>query len=268
MDKYKKFDENIDIFPDVSIEPVEDLPPFGETKVETRPQPVRRQDNDIFNTGSNPVEQEEEPPTIIIDEPTEIINDLPDQMETIDKPKRKGRGRAKKKYDAKPRTEKQLAVLEKARIARKKKADKKKEELESKQKATQPVKQLPVIEPTIDKLVNTNTIAKETTQEVRKVLPPPKSINDYDTFCDYMNKYNANRVQMVSANDQSHPNKLVKKNLLPRPPLIPNPKNNVQKIKKPVETILKPANIYDPNYALNMLTNRRTTSRFKDPFSR
>jgi hypothetical protein len=263
MDKYKKYDENIDIFPDVTIEAVEQIPELSETKIEPRSTQPRRKDDDIFNSGtSKPVkeeEEEEQPITIMIDEPTEIINDQPDQMETIDKPKRKGRGRAKKKYDAKPRTEKQLAVLEKARIARKTKADKKKADLEVKKQE---------IKPTNSKPVNITITPKEIPQEVRQVIAPPKSINDYETFCDYMNKYNANRVQMVSAGEQSHPNKIVNRNLLPRPPLIPNAKNNVEKIKKPVETISKPTNIYNPNYALNMLTNRRTTSRFKDPFSR
>ena len=63
---------------------------------------------------------------------------------------------------------------------------------------------------------------------------------------------------------------MIKQHLLPRPPLIPNPKNEVEKIKKTIPNIQKPANIYNnkTNYAMNLLTNRRTGSRFKDPFSR
>ncbi len=95
------------------------------------------------------------------------------------------------------------------------------------------------------------------------MFPIPKSINDFDTFCDYMDKYNQQRNKQKNI----HPNKMVNKNLLPRPPLIPNQKNQVHKIKKQVPVIEKPRNIYDPNYALNMLTNRRNTNRFKDPFN-
>jgi len=34
MDKYKKYDENIDIFPDVTIEAVEQIPELSETKID------------------------------------------------------------------------------------------------------------------------------------------------------------------------------------------------------------------------------------------
>ena len=84
-----------------------------------------------------------------------------------------------------------------------------------------------------------------------------------------MNKHNTTQQQMGTANGEAHPNKIVKKNLLPRPPLIANEKNKVEKIKKKVSIMEKPTNIYDPMYAINMLTNRgNSRSKFKDPFSR
>ena len=271
MDKYAKFDENLDIFPDVSIEPIEEvMEKLNEEEEEkTTPLPViKREQEDIFN-GMNQKENKiiEKSPTIVEDEASEIINDIPDKMETIDN-KRKGRGKAKKKYNTKPRTEKQLAVLEKARLARKLKADKKKEEKEKKG-----------INISISPTSNINRDKKEEEKkessfitpplmEVEKKREIPKSINDFDTFCEYMNKYNSNREQMRSAKEQSHPNKIVKKNLLPRPPMIKNEKNNVEKIKKKVSIMEQPRNIYDPNFAINMLTNKRASSRFKDPFSR
>ena len=82
-----------------------------------------------------------------------------------------------------------------------------------------------------------------------------------------MDRYNNNRMSRVTEINDVHPNKIVKKNLLPRPPLIAA-ERTVQKIKKKVSFMDKP-NVYDPMYAINMLSNRGSSrSRFKDPFSR
>jgi hypothetical protein len=261
MDKYKKYDEDLDIFPDVSIEPIESITGADseEEEIETTPQ-VRREQEDIFTTsvGKKLNKKIEKQPTIAEEEESIIINDEPDVMETIE-PKRKGRGKALKKYNAKPRTEKQLAVLEKARLARAKKRELKagiKMEISPKQEIKEEIKTKPIeTAPTI--------------VEVEDKPKIPKNINDFDTFCDFMNRYNTNRKQMGTANSEAHPNKLVNKNLLPRPPLIANEKNKVEKIKKKVAIMEKPTNIYDPMYAINMLTNRGSSrSKFKDPFSR
>ena len=253
MDKYKKYDEDLDIFPDVSIEPIESITGADSEEEYEEPTPqVRREQADIFATsvGKKVNKKIEKQPTIAEEEESIIINDEPDKMETIE-PKRKGRGKALKKYNAKPRTEKQLAVLEKARLARARKRELKntiKMEISPKQEIKE--------EKTEQPLETAPTVVKEKEE---------KNINNFDTFCDFMNRYNSNRQQMGSASDEAHPNKLVKKNLLPRPPLIANPKNNVEKIKKKVAIMEKPRNIYDPNYALNMLSNRRS-NKFKDPF--
>jgi hypothetical protein len=261
MDKYKKYDEDLDIFPDVSIEPIESITgaESEEEYEETTPQ-VRREQEDIFATsiGNKQNKKIEKQPTIAEEEESEIINDEPDKMETVE-PKRKGRGKAIKKYNTKPRTEKQLAVLEKARLARARKRELKagiKMEISPKQEIKE--------EKTEQPLETVPTVMKE--KQEKKI---PKNINDFDTFCDFMNRYNTNRQQMGTANSEAHPNKLVKKNLLPRPPLIANEKNKVEKIKKKVAIMEKPTNIYDPMYAINMLTNRGSSrSKFKDPFSR
>ena len=257
MDKYKKYDEDLDIFPDVSIEPIESITGADSEEEYEEPTPqVRREQADIFATsvGKKVNKKIEKQPTIAEEEESIIINDEPDKMETVE-PKRKGRGKAIKKYNTKPRTEKQLAVLEKARLARARKRELKagiKMEISPKQEIKE--------EKTEQPLETAPTVVEE--KQEKKI---PKNINDFDTFCDFMNRYNSNRQQMGSASDEAHPNKLVKKNLLPRPPLIANPKNNVEKIKKKVAVMEKPRNIYDPNYALNMLSNRRT-NKFKDPF--
>jgi len=269
MDKYAKYDNDLDIFPDVSIEPIESIidAESEEEELETTPM-VRREQEDIFATsvGNKKKIPTNLPPTIMEDEPSEIINDEPDKMETIDN-KRKGRGKAKKKYNAKPRTEKQLAVLEKARLARAKKR-----ELKNKDNTKKGINIK--ISPTTN--INRDKIEEKKTKPIEKATPLmevekkqeiPKNINDFDTFCDYMNKYNANRQQIEATKQEIHPNKIVKKNLLPRPPMIKNEKNNVEKIKKKVSIMEQPRNIYDPNYAINMLTNR-SKSRFKDPFNR
>ena len=261
MNKYAKYDSSLDIFPDVSIEPIESINGVDseEEEEETTPQ-VRREQEDIFTTsvGKKLNKKVENQPTIAEEEESIIINDEPDKMETIE-PKRKGRGKAIKKYNAKPRTEKQLAVLEKARLARAKKREEKKAikmEISPKQdkkeeKTEQPLETVP-------------TVMKE--KQEKKI---PKNINDFDTFCDFMNRYNTSTQQMGTGKDEAHPNKIVKKNLLPRPPLIANEKNKVEKIKKKVSIMEKPTNIYDPMYAINMLSNRGSSrSRFKDPFSR
>jgi len=261
MNKYEKYDSSLDIFPDVSIEPIESITGVDseEEEIETTPQ-VRREQEDIFTTsvGKKVNKKIEKQPTIAEEEESIIINDEPDKMETIE-PKRKGRGKALKKYNAKPRTEKQLAVLEKARLARAKKREEKKAikmEISPKQDKKEEIKTKPIEIPT-------------PSVEVEEKPIIPKNINDFDTFCDFMNRYNNNRQQMGTANDEAHPNKLVKKNLLPRPPLIANEKNKVEKIKKKVAIMEKPTNIYDPMYAINMLTNRGSSrSKFKDPFSR
>ena len=261
MNKYEKYDSSLDIFPDVSIEPIESINGVDseEEEIETTPQ-VRRGQEDIFTTdvGKKVNKKLEKQPTIAEEEESIIINDEPDVMETIE-PKRKGRGKALKKYNAKPRTEKQLAVLEKARLARAKKREEKKTikmEISPKQDKKEKIKTKPIETPTPP-------------MEVKEKPIIHKNINDFDTFCEYMNKYNTNRQQMGTANGEAHPNKIVKKNLLPRPPLIANEKNKVEKIKKKVSIMEKPTNIYDPMYAINMLTNRgNSRSKFKDPFSR
>ena len=253
MNKYKKFDENLDIFPDVTIEPIESIMEGNDDEEESKntTPSVRREQQDIFNN-KDATGTLSEGPVISKDEPSEIINDVPDKMETMDN-KRKGRGKAKKKYATKPRTEKQLAVLEKARLARKLKAEKK-------AKNNIKMEVTPIIQtPTPTAREPAPTIIEE---------PIKKNITDFAVFCEYMNKYNTNREQMRTTKEQTHPNKLVKKNLLPRPPLIKNEKNNVEKIKKKVQIMEQPRNIYDPGYALRMLTNRSTKNRFKDPFNR
>ncbi len=267
MDKFQKFDENIDIFPDVSIEPIEELMEAENEEDFEEPAPmVVRKQEEIFPSLSN--KKEEKAPVIVQDEPTVIEGDVPDKMEVV-VPKRKGRGKAKKPYNAKPRTAKQLAVLEKARLARKAKREKQEKE---KQNIKLDIKPTPTPPPTPEPKPEVKPQPKpqpktEVKPEQKKMFPIPKSINDFDTFCDYMDKYNQQR-NMRNQQKNIHPNKMVNKNLLPRPPLIPNQKNPVHKIKKTVPVMAKPKNIYDPNYALNMLTNRRNTNRFKDPFSR
>ena len=261
MNKYEKYDDTLDIFPDVSIQPIESITGAEDEEEEEETTPhVRREQEDIFATsgGKKQNKKIETAPTIVEEEESIIIDDKPDKMEVIE-PKRKGRGKAIKKYNAKPRTEKQLAVLEKARLARAKKRAEKdaiKMEISPKKEKQEEIKTKPIEN-------------KPTTMEVKEKPVIPKNINDFDTFCDFMNRYNTNREQMSVAKDEAHPNKIVKKNLLPRPPLIPNEKNNVQKIKKKVEVLAKPTNIYDPMYAINMLTNRKNPrNSFKDPFSR
>lgn len=260
MDKFQKYDENADIFPDVSIEPIEELMEAENEEDYEEPAPmVVRKQEEIFPSLST--KKEEKAPVIMQDEPTVIEGDTPDKMEVVEPVKRKGRGKAKKPYNAKPRTAKQLAVLEKARLARKAKREAKEKE---KQNIKLDIK--PVATPTPPP---TPTQPKpqpktEVKPEQKKMFPIPKSINDFDTFCDYMDKYNQQRNKQKNI----HPNKMVNKNLLPRPPLIPNQKNPVHKIKKQVPVIEKPRNIYSPDYALNMLTNRRNVNaQRKNPFS-
>ena len=49
MDKYEKYDSSLDIFPDVSIEPIESITgaESEDEEIETTPQ-VRREQEDIF----------------------------------------------------------------------------------------------------------------------------------------------------------------------------------------------------------------------------
>jgi hypothetical protein len=254
MDKYEKYDSSIDIFPDVSIEPIESITAVESDEEEEVVRPtVRRVQEDIFAVSReiSKKNSEKTQPTISEDTESVIIADEPDKMEVIE-PKRKGRGKALKKYNAKPRTEKQLAVLEKARLARAKKRELKnniKMEISPKEKK---------IEEKIEPVA---------VVEVEKEKIIPQDINDFDTFSKYMDRYNNNRMSRVTEINDVHPNKIVKKNLLPRPPLIAA-ERTVQKIKKKVSFMDKP-NVYDPMYAINMLSNRGSSrSRFKDPFSR
>jgi hypothetical protein len=264
MDKFQKFDENIDIFPDVSIEPIEELMEAEKEEDFEEPAPmVVRKQEEIFPSLSN--KKEEKAPVIVQDEPTVIEGDVPDKMEVV-VPKRKGRGKAKKPYNAKPRTAKQLAVLEKARLARKAKREKEEKEKQNIKLDIKPVA-TPTPPPTPEPKPQPKPQPKTEVKPEQKIPKSiPKSINDFDTFCAYMDKYNQQRNQR-NQQKNIHPNKMVNKNLLPRPPLIPNQKNQVEKIKKTVPVIEKPKNIYDPNYALNMLTNRRNTNAYrKNPF--
>ena len=265
MDKFQKYDENIDIFPDVSIEPMEELMEAENEEDYEEPAPmVVRKQEEIFPSLSK--KKEEKAPVIMQDEPTVIEGDTPDKMEVIEPVKRKGRGKAKKPYNAKPRTAKQLAVLEKARLARKAKREAKEKEKQNIKLDIKPVV-TPTPPPTPEPKPQPKPQPKtEVKPEQKKMFPIPKSINDFDTFCDYMDKYNQQRNQR-NQQKNIHPNKMVNKNLLPRPPLIPNQKNPVHKIKKQVPVMEKPKNIYNPNYALDMLTNRRNVNRFKDPFN-
>ena len=101
MDKYKKFDDTLDIFPDVSIEPIESLDgaESEEEEIETTPQ-IRKEEDDIFSKSWKKQKKIIEQQAIISEEvESVIINDEPDKMETIE-PKRRGRGKAIKKYNA------------------------------------------------------------------------------------------------------------------------------------------------------------------------
>ena len=277
MDKYEKYDENRDIFPDITIVPdVESL--IGnesEEEIEESQPSVRHAEKDIF--------KRQKPPTISKDEPSEPIEDKPDVVvnEVI---KRKGRGKDKKVRKNMPRTEAQLAGLAKAReekaVKKKqfqeylKKEKKIKMEIQEKHKkdfllereqAKQvQAKQVEAKQVEAEQVEQMTKPPKQVVKEsVVKPVAPPPNINDFDTFCSFMNKYETAK-NIKSAHSQAHPNKMVSKNLLPRPPLEDNAKN-IPKVKKHVQTIAKP--VYDPLYAINMLGRKRQQS-FKDPFSR
>jgi hypothetical protein len=253
MDKYSKFD-NIDIFPDISIDPVEEIEEL-KTEEKVEPAPIKREPADIFK------QMEEKQPEISKDVPAVAIDDIPDEIinDAIGPPKKRGRGKDKQKRKV-GTTPKQLEGLAKARAARQVKLKFERENkltIEEDRKIKSDAKKKSILDK-LEKLRKIEEAEEEAKHRPVQLCPSragrPTSINDFDTFCSYMNKYKATRKPKVQI-QTGHPNKMVNKNLLPRPPLIPAQRT-------------QPKNVFDPNYAINMLSHGRNNNRFKDPFNR
>lgn len=257
MDKFKKHDD-IDIFPDVRIEP--DISEIIEAKPPTPPPQPRREHDEIFKN-KTPIISEDVSPPVEGDKEDEMVNEI------LPPPKRKGRGKDKTKRKIKQsqaqkdalargrknRWEKDKAHKEAYEAQEAKKAEKAKKEEQSR-KDLELQSETKIIEeptPTIELQIERKPDLKQCHKPGR-----PNSIpSDFDTFCSYMDRYKTSR----KSAKQVHPNKMVNKDLLPRAPMVSAPRTNNQR---------QTTNILDPNFAMKMLGARSNRSRFKDPFSR
>ena len=257
MDKYNKYNDSVEMFAHIEKNERPDGPV---SQILTKPTNNRRKQDDIFKIKNADVAIR----PIISDEiESEIILDVLDvsKNETLIPVKRKGRGKDLKKRVYKPRSEKQLQALKNARERKLAKNKKTNDTLD--RPVVEVVKVAKVVEPVIQPV----KVAKPVIQPV-KILEPTKTIekpqlNDFDTFCDYMDRYNLKRKPNIKIVDtQPHPNKIVHHNLLPRPPLV----NNIRQINNDIRTVNR--HVQSTNYAINMLTSRNLNwKKFKDPFN-
>ena len=261
MDKFKKFDD-IDIFPDVKIEPdIQDI--IEEQPSSPEPRPERRENDEIFK---------DKGPVIVDEIKTEIDGDTADTMaseamEILEPVKKRGRGKDKQKRkinqsqaqkDALARGRKNRWEKDKAhRIAYREQEAKKEEKKEALYQKDLEKELETKKEEERKRTIELKITKKPVLQQCHRPGRPNSIPDDFGTFCDYMDRYKQSR---KSAKNQAHPNKMVNKNLLPRAPMVSAPRTLDQKKTNQI--------LMDPNYAMNMLGARARKSQFKDPFSR
>jgi hypothetical protein len=289
MNKYKTPDRNYELYPDIEIVPVENLKKKDSNLATTEPtpKPERRATSDIFKAQKSQETDNTEldlpdSPVISEDVESEKIDDTADIIinESVIKQPQKRRGKDKiKRNGGRPPSEKQLANLAKAREARrisqirkksekilKTAADKRKKDREDAIDAANVLHDAQELQAFRDKKKDKHATARKKKVvefiEEKQAMASQSMINNFDTFCNYMDRYESNKINKnKEAREQVHPNKMINKHLLPRAPVVPNQKNEV------AEIVQQPRrrNIRDPLYAVNMLraTNR---NNYKNQF--
>jgi len=281
MDKFKKQDSQyatINIMPDISkiVKPVEETPTKRDAstifKLEP-PKPVDKPPRPLDRpTISDEVESE------IIDDTEDIIEDTP----LIPKPVRR------RTKDKKPRKKTTRDITEarenlaRARLIKKEKRinnleakrkqaiiDKKQAVIDKREKEAQDIvdaAQAKIDAAELEEWRKERNLKKATKQQKAVSEYVEKStkniVNNFETFCDYMTRYEKKKADNQNEKSQIHPNKMVNKNLLPRPPNIENVKTLTKKEMAAIKTNKK---LNDPMYAINMLTKKREVfkHRFK-----
>jgi hypothetical protein len=273
MDKFKKQDSHfatINIMPDISkiVKPAVLSPPKRDTSTifkqdppKPKDKPLRPLDNPII---SDEVESE------IIDDTEDIIEDTP----LIPKPVRR---RTKDKKPRKKTTRDLTEARENLARARLIKKEKRINNLETKRKQAIIDKKQAVIDKRekeakditdaaqakidaaeLEEWRKERNLKKATKQQKAVSEYVEKStkniVNNFETFCDYMTRYEKNKSENQNEKSQIHPNKMVNKNLLPRPPNIENVKTLT---KREIAAIKTNKKLNDPMYAINMLTKKK-----------
>lgn len=100
-------------------------------------------------------------------------------------------------------------------------------------------------------------IKEEAKKEVKPIVPDATVLNqtnNFDQFCEFMDRYEARKLKTVSQSQDPHPNKIIPTNHKPRPPIIhkePVPRyQNItsNRILKRPEDITQPIPVQQPQY--------------------
>ncbi len=240
------FDESISGLPEFNVEETKseqanELDLIIDLPIEEPEEKISSGVNDIFIMGNKKNIKIKEPSIQLKVEPIEDKRDVGVSLENnktnIEVPKEKKekyKNIGKRGRDKKPRKKRTLSEAQKIKLAeaRKKSLEvrraKAREKYAQKKLAKKPVEQL--------------EIPKQ--QQDATIFNPADNFNQ---FCEFMDRYEARKLKQVSVSQDPHPNKIIPTNHKPRPPIIKReqPPRYVEN-HVPKKTLPKPAAITKP----------------------